>query len=564
MTSKGIILAVDDAPESLSLLAKILTPKGYEVNLADSGELALTAVTANPPDLILLDISMKGIDGFEVCRQLKGREDTRHIPIIFISSHTEMKQKLEGLKLGAVDYITKPFQLEELLMRVGIHMALSLANTSIKNQTLTLKYINEQLQDEVIKRQKFEDELQKNLYYTEHSRLALVSALEYQKKTEETLRGSELRYRRLFEAARDGILILDFNSGMVVDVNPFLVKLLGYSRDEFLDKKIWEIGFFCDIIENKDNFVELKKNEYIRYEDMALKSKEGRRIEVEFISNVYLVNHRKVIQCNIRDNTDKKRTEVYQKIELDIINILNESDDMAGSIQHILAVLKEQTGFDAVGFRLQDGDDYPYIAQQGFSADFLAKENSLIKCSADGEMCRDKNGEIELECTCGMVISNKVDSENPFLTRGGSFWTNDSTSLLNLPIDKDLRIRPRNECIHQGYGSMALIPIRTNNKNIGLIHINDRRKGCFTLDIIERLEGVASHFGNALIRKQAEDALRESEEHYRALFQSSADGIVITDSETKAFKYVNPSMCRMLGYTDEEIKKLVTIQTRQF
>jgi two-component system cell cycle sensor histidine kinase/response regulator CckA len=127
------------------------------------------------------------------------------------------------------------------------------------------------------------------------------------KRAETALRASEIRYRRLFESAKDGILILDAQTGMVVDVNPFLVGLLGVSREAFLDKKVWELGFFRDLLANRAKFVELQQKEYVRFEDLALKASDGRRVEVEFVSNVYLVNHEKVIQCNIRDVTARKR-----------------------------------------------------------------------------------------------------------------------------------------------------------------------------------------------------------------------------------------------------------------
>ena len=125
----------------------------------------------------------------------------------------------------------------------------------------------------------------------------------------ETLAASELRYRRLFETAKDGILILDAETGMIVDVNPFLVTLLGYSHETFLGKKIWELGFFNDIVANQENFTELQQKEYIRYEDKALEGRDGQRHEVEFVSNVYQVNSHKVIQCNIRDITERKQAE---------------------------------------------------------------------------------------------------------------------------------------------------------------------------------------------------------------------------------------------------------------
>lgn len=129
------------------------------------------------------------------------------------------------------------------------------------------------------------------------------------KRLEEAIQSSEIRYRRLFETARDGILILDAESGNIVDVNPFLQKLLGYAQPELLGKKLWEIGVFKDIINSKNAFLELQAKGYIRYEDLPLETKDGRRIDVEFISNVYTVNGKKVIQCNIRDITDRKTVE---------------------------------------------------------------------------------------------------------------------------------------------------------------------------------------------------------------------------------------------------------------
>lgn len=127
--------------------------------------------------------------------------------------------------------------------------------------------------------------------------------------TPEMLAASELRYRRLFESAKDGILILDAETGMVVDVNPFLIELLGFSRESFFKKKIWDLGCFEDIFANEENFWELQQNEYIRYDDKPLKTCDGRHVHVEFVSNVYLVNEQKVIQCNIRDITERRHSE---------------------------------------------------------------------------------------------------------------------------------------------------------------------------------------------------------------------------------------------------------------
>ena len=129
------------------------------------------------------------------------------------------------------------------------------------------------------------------------------------KRAEEALTASEFRYRRLFETTNDGILILDADTGQIVDVNPFLIDLLGFSHEQFLEKKIWEIGLFKDIVANKYNFEELQQKESIRYEDRPLETTDGRHISVEFVSNVYTANNKKVIQCNIRNITERKKAE---------------------------------------------------------------------------------------------------------------------------------------------------------------------------------------------------------------------------------------------------------------
>jgi len=128
------------------------------------------------------------------------------------------------------------------------------------------------------------------------------------------LRESEIRYRRLFEAAQDGILILQESTGRITDVNQFLVDLLGISREKFIGKMLWEIGLFPDVDKSRKAFRELKRKGYIRYDDLPLMTKDGRYIDVEFISNVYRADGVKVIQCNIRDITARKHSEVERAI----------------------------------------------------------------------------------------------------------------------------------------------------------------------------------------------------------------------------------------------------------
>jgi PAS domain S-box-containing protein len=168
------------------------------------------------------------------------------------------------------------------------------------------------------------------------------------KKMEEALTSSETRYRRLFEAAQDGILILDAETGQIVDVNPFLLEMLGYSIEELIGKKLWEIGTFRDIEASKATSLELKSKGYVRYHDLPLETKEGRQIAVEFVSNVYIVNSHEVIQCNIRDTTERKLTTEALK------NSHNELERQAVELQTALSeikTMKDQLEAENIYFR---------------------------------------------------------------------------------------------------------------------------------------------------------------------------------------------------------------------
>ena len=130
-----------------------------------------------------------------------------------------------------------------------------------------------------------------------------------QTESEQALRASELRYRRLFEAARDGILILEADTGRITDVNPFLIELLGFSRSEMVGKTVGELSPFKDIEPNKVMLERLQKEGYVRYADLPLEARNGLKIPVEFVCNVYPAGDHKVIQCNIRNITEQKRVE---------------------------------------------------------------------------------------------------------------------------------------------------------------------------------------------------------------------------------------------------------------
>ena len=202
-------------------------------------------------------------------------------------------------------------------------------------------------------------------------------------RTVEALHESEKRYRRLFQAAKDGILILDAESGKVVDANPFLLQLLGYTYEAICGQYIWDLGVFKDIAASREAFNTLQDNEYIRYDDLPLETLNGLAIDVEFVSNVYLVDHSKVIQCNIRDITARKRVEMERKRLMTAIEQVGDAivmTDDQGSIQYVNPAFERTSGYTS-------GEVFgrnPSVLQSGSQDDAFYRK--LWKTIANGKI----------------------------------------------------------------------------------------------------------------------------------------------------------------------------------
>ncbi|HYK21100.1 MAG TPA: ATP-binding protein [Pyrinomonadaceae bacterium] len=177
----------------------------------------------------------------------------------------------------------------------------------------------------------------------DHSCVANDDELLARDRAQSPLRISELRYRRLFEAARDGILILDAVTLKITDVNPFMTELLGYSHAEFLGKELWEIGLFSDKEASQKAFKELQRTGYLRYEDLPLQDTNGKLRDVEFVSNVYEEDSDQVIQCNIREITDRKRAEKERTLLLAAAQAARAEADSANTVKdEFLATLSHE------------------------------------------------------------------------------------------------------------------------------------------------------------------------------------------------------------------------------
>jgi PAS domain S-box-containing protein len=209
--AKTQILIVDDHPTNIKVLSDLLMAYGFEVLIAKDGENALQKLQRVSPDLILLDILMPGMDGFETCRRLKAQESTQDIPVIFMTALTDPVDKIMGLTLGAVDYVTKPLQHEEVIARINIHLKL-------RSLTQQLETQNGLLQDEIRSR-------------------ALCQAAQQL---------SEEKFTKIFRANPSPMMMMTWEAGRFVEVNQSFCQLTGYAPEELLGHTITELGFWVD------------------------------------------------------------------------------------------------------------------------------------------------------------------------------------------------------------------------------------------------------------------------------------------------------------------------------
>lgn len=186
---------------------------------------------------------------------------------------------------------------------------------------------------------------------------------------------------------------------------------------------------------------------------------------------------------------------------LQILKAINISEQSEDSIPKILSLIKKSTGFEAVAIRLKSGLDYPYYITDGFPEYFVIAENFLCSYDNSGELLKDEKGNPLLECMCGNIIRKRFDPTLPFFTKGGSFWSNCTSDLLASTTENDRQGRTRNRCNSEGYESVALIPLRLRNENIGLIQFNDKRKNMFTEEFITDFEKIAEAIGIAYSQK---------------------------------------------------------------
>ncbi len=300
------ILLVDDNPQNLAALSRILTEQRYQVRTAINGQVALKSARHRPPDLILLDIMMPNQDGYDVCRILKAEEETRDIPIIFLSALDAPLDKVKAFQVGGVDYITKPFQMDEVVARVQTHLALKLMREQLHAQNRELDAYRHHLEELVEQRT---EELRQ-------SNERLQGEIAERARAEQALRASEQQYRVMAEQALDGILIL--REQRIIFCNAAFISIAARPAKQILDQNALE--FFPETARQRI-WAQLQSQEKPppEWQEQLLRNGGALWVELERASILWdgrpatLLTIRDVHDCKLRELRLEEERERLQK-----------------------------------------------------------------------------------------------------------------------------------------------------------------------------------------------------------------------------------------------------------
>ena len=339
------------------------------------------------------------------------------------------------------------------------------------------------------------------------------------RQAERALQESEEKYRLLAENVSDVIWILDLNTARFRYVSPSWERISGYSVEEVLSRDfsavltpesyLWVQTVLPERVNRfKEGHIDFFTDEIglLRHDGTAVSAE----ISTRFVRN-QASGHLEILGVT-RDITERKRAERERELTVDFLRLVNETRSREEMIERVVTFFHQQSGFEAVGLRLKDGDDYPYFEARGFPAEFVLSENSLCARSGTGEVLRDGAGHPVLDCMCGNVIRGRYDPSQPFFTENGSFWSNYTTELLATTTEADRQARTRNRCNGEGYESVGLFALRVGEDCLGLLQLNDRRQGRFLPGDLDLWERLAGYLAVALAKFQAEGRLRRSEE----------------------------------------------------
>ncbi len=361
------------------------------------------------------------------------------------------------------------------------------------------------------------------------------------------LEADKARLAAIVESSEDAIIGKTLD-GIITSWNRGAEEIYGYTAEEVIGRPISVLAQDDHPDELPVMLERISCGEDVKHRETLRTRKDGRSIHVSLTISAIRDASGKIIGASTiaRDITEHKRMEMEREITVEILKIVNRSAGMADMVKAAATFFKEQSGCEAVGIRLNEGEDFPYFEARGFPEEFVRLENSLCARDARGNIIRDSLGSPYIECMCGNVILGRVDSSMPFFTPGGSFWANSTTRLLTNTSDEDRQTRTRNRCNGEGYESVALIPLHLGAERLGLMQLNDRRKGMFSAETIAVWERLADHLAVAVAKHRADEALRVNQSRLDLALRSAHMGVWHWDIvENK--RWFDDQVCHLLG-----------------
>ncbi len=579
LASKPRILIVDDLPTNIKVLSDLLLDYGFEVLIAKDGENALQKLQRVVPDLILLDVLMPGMDGFETCRLLKDSPMTQDIPVIFMTALSDPVDKIKGLMLGAVDYVTKPLQHEEVIARVNVHLKLRILTKQLEEQ-------NALLQEEVRSR----------------------------KLAETALRSSEEKFSKAFRSNPGPMIITTLAEGRFLDANQNFCSITHYAQEEIRGKTFGDLNLWVNLEEGDRFFQALQTEGIVHQQELEIRTQLGDVRTLQVSAEVIQVNDTPCVLAMTYDITHCKQTaaalqekeeflrSIYEGIGISIfvVNVSENGEFRNGGVN---ARHEEVTGYGT-----QDFLDTPY--EDLFPADMVAAwYQNYRACIAAGKTIlyeefvpfqdidhwwlttltplRNSQGRIyQLVGTCLEITDRKKAEEDlrksqaalsaaqrvahvgnwEFdLTTGKMTWSEEKfrifgrdPSLLEPSLEElfmyyhpDDRLWVKQQMGHAiETGDAVEFATRLCRLDDTIRYIEV--KGETVLNEAGQISGLFGIVLDITDRKQAEAALRQSEARYRAIVQDQTE-LIVRHQRDGTITFANDALCRYFQLTPEAI-----------
>ena len=533
ITQDNIILVIDDEPANLQVIVDHLQASGFDVRVAQSGEEGLERAGHIEPDLILLDVLLPGVDGFETCRRLKADERTRNIPVIFMTVLANVEDKVKGFAVGGIDYVTKPIQRTELLARVQSHLTLARLQNKLEQQvaqrTAELVQANSQLQMEMAER----------------------------RQTEAALRKSEARFRNLFENSPVSIWEEDFSA-----VKAYFDRLKAEGIDDFEAYlqahpevvahcarlvKLLDVNRAALTLHQAHSKKEILDNLTATFTHASYQAFQRQLVEiwhgksqieleaaVQTLTGVlrYVTVHWLVapgyeetlsrVLVSLIDITELRREEKVQAAQLRLVEYAA-SHTVLELLQRFLDEVEDLTDSE-IGFYHFLGDDQETIMLQTWSTNTLE-----TMCTAEGE---------------GLHYP---------VSRAG-VWV-DCVRECRPVIHNDYASLPHKQGLPEGHTPVIrelVVPVFRGEKIVAILGTGNKKTDYDAQDV-RTVQQLADLAWETVVRRQTEEALRTSEAEYADLYDNAPDMFLSVDAATAIILQCNDTLVKKTGYTKEEI-----------